>query len=72
MATKEEILAAIKNMTVLELSDLVKELESYRASLGQLGHGRDKWRGWCGCPRSNQRYRGIRCYQYHCHTEWRD
>lgn len=27
MATKEEILAAIKNMTVLELSDLVKELE---------------------------------------------
>jgi len=27
MATKEEILAAIKNMTVLELSELVKELE---------------------------------------------
>ena len=27
MATKEEILAAIKGMTVLELSDLVKELE---------------------------------------------
>jgi large subunit ribosomal protein L7/L12 len=27
MATKEEILAAIKGMTVLELSELVKELE---------------------------------------------
>jgi large subunit ribosomal protein L7/L12 len=27
MATKEEILAAIKEMTVLELSELVKELE---------------------------------------------
>ena len=60
--TKDELLTAIKEMSVLELSELVKALEEeFGCERGAANDGCDARHGYgcCGCPRRSCSRRGT-------------
>ena len=47
--TKEQIIEAVKNMTVLELNDLVKAIEEEFGVTAAAPVAVSGWRCWCCC-----------------------